>query len=455
MTNVPTVAIIGRPNTGKSTLFNRLIGRRQAIVSDIPGTTRDHVAGVIEEAEIPYLLVDTGGMGGGTEDKAMEDNVHAQSLLAIEHADLILFTVNSREELTASDFAIVDILRKRRRKHVPVLLIITKCDNPEQMEEMLPNFHQLGIADEVLPVSAPHRIGTDELETAIQERLKNAQFQKKDERQGTALASAVPRIAIIGQPNVGKSSLINAFMSDSERDKSPKLVSDVPGTTRDSTDTVIVREGKEFIFVDTAGLRKAAMKAEEIEGLSILRTVQALEHCDISILIVDATKTVSKQDKRIAKMAMEAGKGFIILLNKIDLLTTEQKKEKLNEMKIALHFCEFAPVVLCSAQTREGIVKIFDLIEMVQRNRLRRIATKDLQQWFSGVAASGPVGELGKSKYITQADELPPTFVVFVKDPRKVQLSQLKFLDRKLRETFGFDGTPIRWITKSSLKDER
>ena len=452
MTNVPTVAIIGRPNTGKSTLFNRLIGRRQAIVSDIPGTTRDHVAGVIEEAEIPYLLVDTGGMGGGTEDKAMEDDVHAQSLLAIEHADLILFTVNSREELTASDFAIVDILRKRRRKHVPVLLIVTKCDNQEQMEEMLPNFHQLGIADEVLPVSAPHRIGTDELETAIAERLKKANFTKQEE---TPEENAPPRIALIGQPNVGKSSLINAFMSNSERDKSPKLVSDVPGTTRDSTDTVIVREGKEFIFVDTAGLRKAAMKAEEIEGLSILRTVQALEHCDISILIVDATKPVSKQDKRIAKMAMEAGKGFIILLNKIDLLTTEQKKEKMNELHIALHFCEFAPVILCSAETREGIVKIFDLIEMVQRNRLRRIATKDLQQWYSGVAASGPVGELAKSKYITQADELPPTFVVFVKDPRKVQLSQLKFLDRKLRGTFGFEGTPIRWITKSSLKDER
>lgn len=451
MSKLPTVAIIGRPNTGKSTLFNRLVGRRQAIVSDVPGTTRDHIASVMEEEEIPYLLVDTGGMGGGTEDKAMEDNVHAQSLLAIEHADIVLFTINSREELTASDFEIVNILRKRSRKHVPIILVVTKCDNPETLEEQMPNYHQLGIAEEIFAVSAPHRLGTDELQAAIQEKLKAMNFTNVK----SEAASATPRIAVVGQPNVGKSSLVNALMADPDREKNPKMVSDIPGTTRDSTDTIIRHAGEEYLFVDTAGLRKAAMKAEEIEGYSILRTVQALESSDITILVMDATKPISKQDKRIARMAIEAGKGLILLQNKIDLLTSDQKKEKAKEVLIGLHFCTFAPVIHCSAQTRDGILKLFEAIAMVQRNRVRRISTKDLHRWFEGVTGSGPLGPIAKSKHITQADELPPTFVVFVKDPKRVQLSQLKFLDRKLRETFGFEGTPVRWITKSSEKKDR
>ncbi len=451
MSHLPTVAIIGRPNTGKSTLFNRMVGRRQAIVSDIPGTTRDHIASVIEEEEIPYLLIDTGGMGGGTEDKAMEDDVHAQSLLAIEHADVILFTVNSREELTASDFEVVDVLRRRLRKHVPVILAATKCDNPETIEEQLPNFHQLGIADAIIPVSAPHRIGTEELMTAIQSHLKKLNFQKEGE---IPMTSNIPRIAIIGQPNVGKSSIVNALMSEPDRKKNPKLVSDIPGTTRDATDTTVRHNDEEFIFVDTAGLRKAAAKAEEIEGYSILRTMQALQLSDIGVLVLDGTKPVSKQDKRIASMAMEEGKGLIFLVNKIDLLTSEQKVEKAAEIKLALRFCAFIPVITCSAETREGLGKIFDVIAMVQRNRTRRIATRDLHNWFQGLSMQGSLGAIAKSKHVTQADELPPTFVLFVRNPRKVQLTQLKFLDRKLRESFGFEGTPIRWITKSSTRAE-
>lgn len=450
MAHLPTVAIIGRPNTGKSTLFNRIVGRRQAIVSDIPGTTRDHIASVMKEEDIPYLLIDTGGMGGGTEDKAMEDDVHAQSLLAIEHADVILFTVNSREELTASDFEVVDLLRRRLRKHVSVILVVTKCDNPEIIEEHLPNFHQLGIADTIIPVSAPHRIGTEELMQAIQEVLKKLHFTKEPDLPSAALASAAPRIAVVGQPNVGKSSIVNALMSEPDRKKNPKLVSEIPGTTRDATDTTVRHNDEEFIFVDTAGLRKAAAKAEEIEGYSILRTMKALQWSDICVLVLDGTKPVSKQDKRIARMAVEEGKGLIFLINKIDLLTPEQKVEKAAEIKLALRFCGFVPVVTCSAETREGLGKIFDIIAMVVRNRTRRISTRDLCNWFQGLSMEGPLGPVAKSKHITQADELPPTFVLFVRDPRKVQLTQLKFLDRKLRESFGLEGTPIRWITKAS-----
>lgn len=449
MATLPTVAIIGRPNTGKSTLFNRLVGRRQAIVSDIPGTTRDHVAGVIEEAEIPYLLIDTGGMGGGTEDQQMEDDVHAQSLLAIEHADLILFTINSREELTASDFEITDILRKRKRKHVPIIIVVTKCDNPERMEENLPSYHELGIADVILPVSAPHRIGTDELEEEIAKHLRAAHFKADRE----AEESNRPQIAVIGQPNVGKSSLINALMSETQKQVSPKLVTDIPGTTRDATDTAIRHHDQEFVFVDTAGLRKAAhSNAEELEGLSILRTVQALEQSDIAVLLLDASKPIGKQDKRIAQMAMEEGKGLIILVNKADLLSTEKKKEKRTEVEVALAFCRFAPMLFCSSKTKEGILKLFDVIEMVQRNRTRRIATSDLHRWFSDAVSVGPMGSIATSKHITQAEDIPPTFVVFVKDPKKVQLSQLRFLDRRLRESFGFEGTPVRWVTKASAR---
>src|SRR3989338_4247869 len=453
MPQLPTVAIIGRPNTGKSTLFHRLVGRRQAIVSEFPGTTRDHVAGVIEDAEVPYLLIDTGGMGGVTEDEKMEDDVHAQSLLAIEHADVILFTINSREELTASDFEVTDILRKRRRKHVPVLIVVTKCDNPEQMEMALPSYHELGIAEEIFPISAPHRIGTDELENAIAEELRKLHFEK-DTRHETQ-ETTTPRIALIGQPNVGKSSLINALMAEPDRLKSPKLVSDVPGTTRDATDTVIRREDKEFIFVDTAGLRKSAHShAAGLEGLSVLRTVQAIEHCDVAVLLLDAVKPVGKQDKRIARMAMEAGKGLILVVNKIDLLNTEKKAEKRTEIQTALMFCRFAPVLFCSAKTKEGVLKMFDLLEMVQRSRLRRISTAELHNWFGQAVQGGPMGSVASAKHITQAEDIPPTFVLFVKDPKKVQLSQLRFLDNRLRESFGFEGTPVRWITKRSAQTQ-
>src|SRR3989344_5121490 len=189
----------------------------------------------------------------------------------------------------------------------------------------------------------------------------------------------------------GKSSLVNALMADPDRQKNPKLVSDIPGTTRDATDTIIRHEGEEYLFVDTAGLRKAAAKAEEIEGYSILRTVQALESSDITILVMDAAKPVSKQDKRIARMAIEAGKGLILLQNKIDMLTSDQKKERVKELQIGLHFCTFAPVIHCSAVSREGILKLFDAIAMVQRNRSRRISTKELHRWFEGVVAQGPL----------------------------------------------------------------
>lgn len=452
MPKLPTVAIIGRPNTGKSTLFNRLIGRRRAIVSDTPGTTRDHVAARVEPDNdaIPYLLVDTGGMGGGTADVDLEDDVHQQSLLALEHADVIVFTLNSREELTSSDFEIVDLLRKHKQKHVPVLLVLTKCDDPATLGESLPQYYQLGIADQIIPISAPHRIGIEELEAEINKKLSALNFTKDTEEKPE---KAIPRVAIIGKPNVGKSSLVNAFMSENQRQKSPLLVSDIPGTTRDSTDTIIRYHDQEYSFVDTAGIRRKKSTEGEIETYAYFRSIQALEECDIAVLVLDASEPVSKQDKRIAGIAVEEGKGIIILANKIDKLEGDARSQALRHIEYELSFCKYATILPCSANTREGLLKIFDMIEMVQRNRVRRIPTKELNDWYKDCIYGQPMASL-ISKHITQSEDVPPTFVIFVNDPKRVQVTQLRFLDNNIRKVFGFEGTPIRWITKGKYEDD-
>lgn len=442
---MPTVAIIGRPNTGKSTLFNTLIGRRKAIVSDTPGTTRDQVAGIAFGEELEYLLVDTGGMGGGTEDIDLEDDVHEQSKLALENADVILLTINSKEELTASDHSIIDILRKNARSHVPVLLVLTKCDNPEKIDELLPEYYALGIAKEIFPVSAAHKIGLDTLRIQVENELKELHFKPI-----VAPAEHTPRVSIIGKPNVGKSSLVNAFMNETQRQKSPLLVSDIPGTTRDATDTVIRYHDQDYIFTDTAGIKRRKDTKGAIEVYAYFRSMRELQDCDIAVLVLDATQPVSRQDKRIAGLAVEQGKGIILLLNKIDLLDADQKEYRIREIQAEMQFCKFAPIIPVSAETKEGLLKIFDIIEAVQRNRIRHIPTKDLLDWYKRAVYGQPMGTLAKSKLITQAEELPPTFVVFVKDPKNVQVSQLRYLDNSIRKTFAFEGTPIRWITKKT-----
>ncbi len=451
MARLPLVAIIGRPNTGKSTLFNRLIGRRKAIVSALPGTTRDHVSERIEGEEVDYMLIDTGGMGA-TDDTDFESDVFAQSLLALEHADVILFTLNGREELTSDDHRIIDLLQKKRQRHVPVIVVLTKVDTPTGRDETLSNFADLPIGEATLAVSATHYLGIEELKQLIVTELKKLHFRK--ESQAAGAAPTVPRIAIIGRPNVGKSSIINAFMSEAQRRASPLLVSEIPGTTRDTTDTRVRYEGKEYLLIDTAGLKKHARTVGEIEQYAMLRTVQAMERADVTVLVLDAKDPISQQDKRIASMAVEKGKGLILLLNKSDLLTAEQKKAKRDEVLAHLQFCRFAQVLLGSAKTKQNLLKLFDLAEMVFRSRSRHISTRELRDWFERVIYGQPLGEITKSKHITQADEIPPTFVVFVKNPKKVSASQLKYLENRLRETFGFEGTPVRWIAKSSVREK-
>ncbi len=455
MSKLPLVAIIGRPNTGKSTLFNRLIGRRKAIESEVPGTTRDHISHRVDAEEVSYLLVDTGGMGA-SDDKDFESDVYSQSLLALEHADLIIFTVSGREELTTDDHRIVELLRKKRKRHVPVIVAQNKVDNQDIEDDANAQRNDLRIGDDILPVSAAHKLGTDELKQCIVKHLQKLHFGRQaDEEKKDNEKDRPPRLAIIGKPNVGKSSIVNAMMSDAQREQSPLLVSPVAGTTRDSTDTEIRFHDKPYVLIDTAGLKKNDSSDEQVERYAALRTVRAVDEADIAVLVLDAGQAVTQQDKRIARLASDAGKGMVILVNKIDLLSGEERKTKMYEVSVLLSFCKFAKIIPCSAETREGLIKIFDVIDVVATSMRLRIATPQLHKWFERVCHGQPLGEVAKAKHITQADEIPPTFVLFVKNPKQVQASQLRYLENRLRETFGFDGTPVRWITKSSLREKK
>lgn len=451
MPKLPTVAIIGRPNTGKSTLFNRMIGKRRSIESDIAGTTRDLISHRVDLEDMSYLLVDTGGIGASA-DKDFEQDVAEQSLLALEFADVIIFTVNAMEEITTDDQKVIDIIRKKRRRHVPVIVALTKSDTPGRRDALILDFHEADIGDDILTISAPHRIGIDELNDTIVKHLKLLNFEKSPPDTG----DQPPRIAIIGRPNVGKSSIVNALMSDGQREKSPVLVSPVAGTTRDSIDTEVTYHDKKYIIVDTAGLRKqASRRDDEIERFSTMRTLTAVEQADIVILVLSAAEAPTQQDKRIAAMAVESGKGLMILLNKIDTLRGEKRTDGIGFITDTLHFVtKFARVIPCSAKTREGLVKLFDMVEAVQMSRVRRIPTNQLNRWFEETVHGKPLGGIAKTKYITQADEIPPTFVLFTKNTRTVQASQLRYLENQLRKTFGFDGTPIRFIVKPTEKKE-
>lgn len=449
MSHLPLVAIVGRPNTGKSRLFNRIIGQRKAIVSDVPGTTRDHIASNVETDDVDYLLVDTGGMGGGTVDTDFEDDVEGQSRLAIEHADVIVLVLSGKEDLTSADHAVAEVLRTRKRKHVPVIVAVNKLDNPGKTDEILPQYYELGIGDPLLPVSAAHGSGFGMLEDAIGEALRKLHFGKSAMR-NEQLAMEAPRIAVVGKPNVGKSSIMNGLMSDPQRAASPRIVSAIPGTTRDAVDTVIRHHERDYMFVDTAGIKKKKEESPGLETLAYFRSIQAIGDSDIVVLVLDGTQPITRQDKRIAQMAIEEGKGLIIAVNKADGMSTDQRKNTVNDVQLTLPFARFAPVILCSAKTRDGLLKLFDAIETVERNRSRRISTKELNDWYVSTVRDQPMEELAKSKHITQADGLPPTFVVFVKDPKKVKLSELKFLERRLRATFAFEGTTVRWITKKN-----
>lgn len=445
MAHLPTVAIIGRPNTGKSTLFNRIVGKRLAIVSETAGTTRDLVARKVEDPTLDYLLLDTGGIGGGSEDHTIEDDVAAQSLLALAHADLILFTIDAQEELTSSDYAAVDILRKKRRRHVPVLLVLTKCDQHGSADALLPSCYAFGIAEEIFPLSALHNSGIDKLQHAIIDNLQKLHFTKGVRCQMSGVRS--PRVAIIGKPNVGKSSLVNALMSEAQRKKESRLVSDVPGTTRDASDTTICREEHTYTLVDTAGIRRRAHDAKGIEWYASLRSMQAIADCDVATLLLDASEGATRQDKRIARLVLDEGKGLLVLVNKIDALPQEEREEVLQRIAAEFAFCHFCPFLAVSAKKGTGLTELFSWIDTVIRNLHCRIPTRDLHRWYESTVDGKP-GHSSPIRHVTQANDIPPTFVLFTHNPKNVPAAELRYLERRLRSTFALEGTPVRWVTK-------
>lgn len=446
MARLPTVAIVGRPNTGKSTLFNRLMGKRFAIVSSVPGTTRDIVARTVEDPAIAYLLVDTGGIGGGSHDRDLEDDVAAQALLALANADLILFTVDGQTDLTGSDYAVVAILRKKRRRSVPVLLVLTKCDQSDSADAPLPSCYALGIAEDIFPLSAVHNLGIDKLRHAITDNLQKLHFTKAASCE--LRAASTPRVAIIGKPNVGKSSLVNALMSEAQRKKESRLVSDIPGTTRDASDTLIRRGENAYVLVDTAGLRRRAHDDSGIPWFAGLRSIQAIADCSVAILVLDAAEGVTRQDKRIARLALDEGKGLIILINKSDALPKDGREQALRCIAAELPFCQFCPFLAVSAKKGTGLAELFSRIDAVTRNLRFRIPTRELHRWYEGIAHGHSATKLSSVKHLTQSKDIPPTFVLFARNPASISHSDLRYLEKRLRSTFALEGTPVRWVTK-------
>ena len=430
------VAIVGRPNVGKSTLFNTLAGERLAIVKDTPGVTRDRIYADVEWLNYNFTIVDTGGIETESEDIIMR-SMREQAEIAIETSDVIIFVTDVRAGVTASDMQVADMLRRSKK---PVVLCVNKVDNFEKYEPFVYEFYNLGIGDPH-PVSANSKLGLgDMLEQVVAEFGDTTEVEEDED---------IPRIAVIGKPNTGKSSIINKLLG-TER----LIVSDIAGTTRDAIDTKIKRNGREYIFIDTAGLRRKSKIKDEIERFSIIRTVAAVERCDIAILMIDAEEGVTDQDTKIAGIAHDRGKGMIIVVNKWDLIekdTNTMNKMK-KEIRNKLAYMPYAEMLFVSALTGQRLNKIFDTIDTVEQYACLRIQTGVLNEILTdAVAENEPPTDKGKRLklfYITQVSVKPPTFVLFVNSKELAHFSYIRYIENKLREAFLFTGTPIKIIVR-------
>ncbi len=432
----PVVAVVGRPNVGKSTLFNALAGERISIVKDTPGVTRDRIYADIEWLDHVFTMVDTGGIEPDSKDVILSQ-MREQAEIAMATADVIIFMVDVRQGLVDADAKVADMLR---RSHKPVVLVVNKVDSFEKFEADVYEFYNLGIGDPH-PVSATGKLGLgDMLEEVVKHFPDNSREQEEDDR---------PRVAIVGKPNVGKSSIINKLVGENR-----VIVSDIAGTTRDAIDTEIRYNKKDYIFIDTAGLRRKNKIKEEIERYSIIRAVTAVERADVVILVIDATEGVTEQDAKIAGIAHERGKGIIIAVNKWDAIEKNDKTMNKHTARIReiLSFMSYAEIMFISAKTGQRLPKLFDMIDMVLENNSMRIATGVLNEIVSeAVAMQQPPSDKGKRLriyYVTQVAVKPPTFVVFVNDKDLVHFSYVRYLENRIRDTFGFRGTALKFIVR-------
>ncbi len=438
----PIVAIVGRPNVGKSTLFNALAGEMISIVKDTPGVTRDRIYADVTWLNYSFTMIDTGGIEPDSKDVILSQ-MREQAEIAIATADVILFLVDVRQGLVDSDAKVSELLRRSKK---PVILVVNKVDNFQKYMPDVYEFYNLGMG-EPFPISAASRLGIGEL---LDEVIRNVPKQTEEEEEDEC-----PRIAIIGKPNVGKSSIVNRIVGEDR-----VIVSDIAGTTRDAIDTSVVRNKKEYILIDTAGLRRKSKVKEELERYSVIRAVAAVERADVVILVIDATEGVTEQDAKIAGIAHERGKGILVAVNKWDAIEKTDKTiyEHTDRMKEVLSFIPYAEYLFISAKTGQRVEKLFEAIDIVIANHSLRIATGVLNEILSeAVIMQQPPSDKGKRLkiyYMTQIAVKPPTFVVFVNKKELMHFSYLRYLENKIREAFGFGGTPLKFIIRERKENQ-
>ena len=439
----PIVAIVGRPNVGKSTLFNVIAGDTISIVKDTPGVTRDRIYADCDWLNMNFTLIDTGGIEPDSKDIILSQ-MREQAEIAISTADVIIFIVDVRQGLVDSDSKVADLLRK---SHKPVALAVNKVDSVAKYGNDVYEFYNLGIGEPVA-VSAASRLGIGDLLDEVVKHFDSEQMEEEEDER--------PRIAVVGKPNVGKSSIINKLVGENR-----VIVSDIAGTTRDAVDTEVIHEGTPYVFIDTAGLRRKSKIKEELERYSIIRTVSAVERADVVVVVIDATEGVTEQDAKIAGIAHERGKGIIVAVNKWDAIEKTDKTiyEYTRKIKEVLSFIPYAEYLFISAATGQRLTKLFEMIDVVRQNQNLRVATGVLNEIMTeAVAMQQPPSDKGKRLkiyYMTQVAVKPPTFVIFVNDKELMHFSYTRYLENQIRNAFGFKGTSLKFLVRERKGKEQ